>query len=52
MQDALVDLDGTLDLSFLPEEIAEDQIDLDGLGVGAGGTRKLGYRAIDVSGTE
>ena len=49
VQNALVDLNGSLDLTFLAEQIPENQINLDSLRVLPGGEGELGNSAIDLA---
>src|SRR4030095_7913480 len=44
----LMDVDGAADLSLLPVQVAENHLDLEGVGVGAGGLRQLVNRLIDL----
>ena len=48
LQQRLVDVDGAADLSLLPVQVAEDHLDLERVGVGAGGLRQLVDRLVDL----
>ncbi len=52
VKDALMDLDGPLELPFLSQEVSQDEVDLRRLRVLPGGLGELRYRAIDLAGGE
>ena len=48
LQQRLVHVDRAADLSLLPVQVAENHLDLERVGVGAGGLRQLVDRLIDL----